>query len=74
MALPEKAGAEGIAPPGQGVTVSENSPFVINEENMETYNYWLAGYIYYDDAPLTGAIDSNPGNGCRGNKPLSAAV
>ncbi len=38
--------------PGQGVTVSENSPFIINEENMETYNYWLAGYIYYDDAPL----------------------
>lgn len=39
--------------PGQGVTVKENSPLAINTENMETYNYWLAGYIYYDDAPLT---------------------
>ncbi len=39
--------------PGQGVTVNENTPLAINAENMETYNYWLAGYIYYDDAPLT---------------------
>lgn len=39
--------------PGQGVTVNENAPLAINAENMETYNYWLAGYLYYDDAPLT---------------------
>ncbi len=39
--------------PGQGVTVNDNTPFAINAENMETYNYWLAGYIYYDDTPLT---------------------
>lgn len=38
--------------PGQGVTVNENAPLAINTENMETYNYWLAGYLYYDDAPL----------------------
>lgn len=39
--------------PGQGVTVNENAPLAINAENRETYNYWLAGYLYYDDAPLT---------------------
>ena len=38
--------------PGQGVTVSDNSPLAVNAENMETYNYWLSGYIYYDDASL----------------------
>lgn len=38
--------------PGQGVTVNENAPLAVNAENMETYNYWLSGYIYYDDAPL----------------------
>ena len=38
--------------PGQGVTVNEEAPLALCQENMETYNYWLAGYIYYDDAPL----------------------
>lgn len=38
--------------PGQGVTVNEEAPLALCTENMETYNYWLAGYIYYDDAPL----------------------
>ena len=38
--------------PGQGVTVKENSPLAICTENMDTYTYWLQGFIYYDDAPL----------------------
>ncbi len=38
--------------PGQGVTVNENAPLATNAENMETYNYWLSGYIYYDETPL----------------------
>ncbi len=38
--------------PGQGVTVKENSPLAMSAENMDTYTYWLQGFIYYDDAPL----------------------
>ena len=38
--------------PGQGVTVKEDAPLALCSENMETYNYWLAGYLYYDDASL----------------------
>lgn len=34
------------------VTVNEEAPLALCTENMETYNYWLTGYIYYDDAPL----------------------
>ena len=34
------------------VTVNEEAPLALCTENMETYNYWLAGYIYYDDALL----------------------
>ena len=38
--------------PGQGVTINENSPLAMSAENMDTYTYWLQGFIYYDDAPL----------------------
>lgn len=38
--------------PGQGVTVNEDAPLATCAESMENYNYWLAGYLYYDDAPL----------------------
>ena len=38
--------------PGQGVTVKENSPLAMSTENMDTYTYWLQGFIYYDDATL----------------------
>ncbi len=38
--------------PGQGVTVNETAPLALCSENMETYNYWMSGYIYFDDAPL----------------------
>ena len=38
--------------PGQGVTVNENSPLAMSAENMDTYTYWLQGFIYYDDATL----------------------
>lgn len=38
--------------PGQGVTVKENTPLAISTENMDTYTYWLQGFIYYDDATL----------------------
>lgn len=38
--------------PGQGVTVSESAPFSLSTESMDTYNYWLSGYIYYDDTNL----------------------
>ncbi|MDD6740700.1 MAG: hypothetical protein PUE09_04175 [Prevotella copri] len=36
----------------QGVTVNENSPLVMSAENMDTYTYWLQGFIHYDDATL----------------------
>ena len=36
----------------QGVTVNENSPLDMSAENMDTYTYWLQGFIYYDDATL----------------------
>ena len=38
--------------PGQGVTVNDNSPLAMSAENMDTYTYWLQGFIYYDDATL----------------------
>lgn len=38
--------------PGQGVTVNENTPLSVCSESMDTYNYWLSGYIYYDDTAL----------------------
>ena len=38
--------------PGQGVTVNESSPLAMSAENMDTYTYWLQGFIYYDDASL----------------------
>lgn len=38
--------------PGQGVTVNESSPLAMSTENMDTYTYWLQGFIYYDDATL----------------------
>ena len=38
--------------PGQGVTVNENAPLAMSVENMDTYTYWLQGFIYYDDATL----------------------
>ena len=38
--------------PGQGVTVNESSPLAMSAENMDTYTYWLQGFIYYDDATL----------------------
>ena len=38
--------------PGQGVTVNENTPLAMSAENMDTYTYWLQGFIYYDDASL----------------------
>lgn len=34
------------------ITVNENSPLVMIAENMDTYTYWLQGFIYYDDATL----------------------
>lgn len=38
--------------PGQGVTVNDNTPLAMSTENMDTYTYWLQGFIYYDDATL----------------------
>ena len=38
--------------PGQGVTVSESAPFSLSSESMDTYSYWLSGYIYFDDTSL----------------------
>jgi transmembrane sensor len=38
--------------PGQGVTVNADAPLSICSESMDTYNYWLSGYIYYDDTAL----------------------
>lgn len=37
--------------PGQGVTL-QGEGFCVAEENMEGYEFWRNGYIYYDDTPL----------------------
>lgn len=38
--------------PGQGVTINADAPLNICSESMDTYSYWLSGYIYYDDTSL----------------------
>ena len=44
--------------PGQGVTVNADAPLSICSESMDTYNYWLSGYIYYDDTALAEIVKS----------------
>ena len=39
--------------PGQGATLQSTGLFAVAEENMETYEYWKNGYLYFDDQPLT---------------------
>lgn len=39
--------------PGQGVTLQGNGSLAVAEENMDTYEYWKNGYLYFDDQPLT---------------------
>ena len=38
--------------PGQGATMMGAGTFSVAEENMEPYEYWKNGYLYYDDQPL----------------------
>lgn len=39
--------------PGQGATLNvDNSTFTVAAENMDSYEFWRSGYIYYDDTPL----------------------
>lgn len=38
--------------PGQGATMLGTGAFSVAEENMEPYEYWKNGYLYYDDQPL----------------------
>ena len=38
--------------PGQGVTLQSNGLLEVAEENMDTYEYWKNGYLYFDDEPL----------------------
>lgn len=39
--------------PGQGATLQSTGLFAVAEENMETYEYWKNGYLYFDDQPMT---------------------
>lgn len=38
--------------PGQGATISGNASVAVAAEDMEGYEQWLSGYIYFDDACL----------------------
>lgn len=38
--------------PGQGATISGNESVAVAAEDMEGYEQWLNGYIYFDDATL----------------------
>ena len=38
--------------PGQTATLNSDNQLVVKEENMDSYVYWLKGYIFFDDAPL----------------------
>ena len=38
--------------PGQGATISGNASVAVAAEDMEGYEQWLSGYIYFDDASL----------------------
>jgi transmembrane sensor len=38
--------------PGQGVTLHEDGVFGVLDENMEQYELWKSGYLYFDDQPL----------------------
>lgn len=39
--------------PGQGATLNDdNATFTVTAENMDSYEFWRSGYIYYDDTPL----------------------
>ena len=44
--------------PGQGVTVNNAGTMDVKEENMDSYVYWLNGYIYFDDAPLSEIVEA----------------
>lgn len=41
-----------ILRPGQTATLNSDNQLVVKEENMDSYVYWLKGYIFFDDAPL----------------------
>ena len=38
--------------PGQGATIAGNESVAVTAEDMEGYEQWLNGYIYFDDATL----------------------
>lgn len=38
--------------PGQGATMLGAGTFSVAEENMDPYEYWKNGYLYFDDQPL----------------------
>jgi ferric-dicitrate binding protein FerR (iron transport regulator) len=38
--------------PGQGATMMGTGMFSVAEENMDPYEYWKNGYLYFDDQPL----------------------
>ena len=40
-----------ILRPGQTAALSDNQ-LVVKEENMDSYTYWLKGYLFFDDSPL----------------------
>lgn len=38
--------------PGQGATLRETGGFDVADEDMDTYEYWKNGYLYFDGQPL----------------------
>ena len=39
--------------PGQGATISSTDNIAVAAEDMEGYEYWRNGFLYFDDAPLS---------------------
>lgn len=38
--------------PGQTALLNNDNQVVVKEENMDSYIYWLKGYLFFDDAPM----------------------
>lgn len=41
-----------ILRPGQTAAINNDNQLVVKEENMDSYIYWLKGYLFFDDSPL----------------------
>lgn len=41
-----------VLKPGQTALLNNDNQVVVKEENMDSYIYWLKGYLFFDDAPM----------------------